>query len=402
MKLPAQPSVPSIHDTHCDGPGLEHSTIPWPRYRSFYYRWLAEDGTKDVPLPPRVDLRGKTVLISGANSGIGKEAAYICALWGAHVIIACRDPPPHEDHPEQVIDEFVARSHGIITNQLVEWWKVDFADLASVKALGDRFISSGRTLDLLFNNAGLNMKKFVQTMDGFELVNQVNYLAHVLLTYTLLPAMKNAKAPRIINTSSSFHYGGTLDFANFNAEKEVKLKKGDEQAVVAEMGEWYCDSKLKLAMWNKELQSRMSRSAEYRHVITHAIHPGYVASNVWRSGWLKQVPGPIQFLLNIGLKYLAIDSKQGSLAMLYAALLPERGIESLTAPAAAPPKEDVPERFTEQVGGRFYLRTQEHPTRPEIEDRTARARLWNRTNEDIKAAKYGLDFILPGPLPGLK
>ena len=371
----------------------------------FYYRWLAEDHS-DKDLPPQIDLRGKNVLISGANSGIGKEAAYICALWGARVVLACRDPPPHEDHPEAVIDEFVTRSNGKINKEKqLEWWNVDYSDLSSVRKLGERWISSGRTLDYLFNNAGLNMKNFVRTVDGHNLINQVNLLSHVLLTYLVLPSMKDAKAPRIINTSSCFHYGGVLDFANFDSEKELAAAGG--KPLDDKLATWYCASKLKLAMWSKELQSRLSRSEDYKHVISHAVHPGYVNTNVWNSGWMKKTPAPIRVVLGLGLKYIAITPYQGSMAMLWAAFDKSRGLEAddffgIASASPAEIKSALPDRYTETIGGRFYFRVVELFTRPEVHDLQARARLWQRLDEDIKASKFGLDKVLPGPLPGLK
>jgi short chain dehydrogenase len=169
----AQPPVPSIHDTHCDGAGLEHSTKPWSRSMKFYYRWLAEDNT-DVPLPPQVDLKGKWAIVSGSNSGIGREAAYTLALWGANVILACRNPPPHEDHPEAVIEDFVSKSKGAIQKSQLEWWEVDYGSFDSVGKFGKRWIESGRTLEILCNNAGLNINKYVKTVDGYDMVNQVS------------------------------------------------------------------------------------------------------------------------------------------------------------------------------------------------------------------------------------
>ena len=139
----------------------------------FYYRWLAEDNT-DVPLPPQVDLKGKWAIVSGSNSGIGREAAYTLALWGANVILACRNPPPHEDHPEAVIEDFVSKSKGAIQKSQLEWWEVDYGSFDSVGKFGKRWIESGRTLEILCNNAGLNINKYVKTVDGYDMVNQVS------------------------------------------------------------------------------------------------------------------------------------------------------------------------------------------------------------------------------------
>lgn len=162
---------PSVLDTHCDGPGLLPSTAAWTRAYCQYKRF-AGDITKVLPYPPRMDLRGKNVLISGANSGIGLEAAYTFAHWGAKVILACRNPPPHELHPTKAIETLVQRSGGEITRDQLEWWDVDFASLKSVEALGKKWIDSGMVLDYLCNNAGLSMLNNITTEDGFELTSE--------------------------------------------------------------------------------------------------------------------------------------------------------------------------------------------------------------------------------------
>jgi hypothetical protein len=104
------------------------------------------------------------------------------------------------------------------------------------------------------------------------------------------------------------------------------------------------------------------------------------------------------FAVNLALQKLAINTEQGGRAILYAALLEERGLEK----EYIGNKKAIPERYTESIGGRFYMRHLEAPPRPEVFDNTARARLWERTMEDIHAKKYGFEKMLPGPLPGLK
>lgn len=278
---------PSVNDTHCSGAGLLPSTQPW----SLVYKTLRQyaDNGAELPFPPKVDLRGKNVLISGANSGLGERAAYRFALWGARVILACRDPPPHEPHPEKVIEDMIREAGGQIKPEQLEWWKVDYSSFDSVQALGQRWNESGRTLDILCNNAGLSTGKFVITNDGVELTRSVNFLGHALLTLTVLPSMKKAAAPKIVNVSlspcpvwlasnhenqtvSCFHYGGRLDFSSLDYEKGQSRGIGGVRA--------YCDTKLLFMMWTKELQERLSRSDDYRHIIVNGVHPGYVSSNI--------------------------------------------------------------------------------------------------------------------------
>lgn len=181
---------PSVYDTHCQGAGGLKTTPIWGSLRRKYWQYLGEDSSNHA-LPPRQDLRGKNVIVTGSNSGIGKEAAYTFALWGAHVVLACRNPPPNvEQHPEDAIKELLQRD-GKIDSERLEWWEVDFAKLDSIKAFGKRWRESGRVCDILCNNAGMGGVDGRRiTRDGHEIVNQVNFLSHCLLTLYVLPSMK--------------------------------------------------------------------------------------------------------------------------------------------------------------------------------------------------------------------
>ncbi|KAI7177909.1 hypothetical protein KC316_g2707 [Hortaea werneckii] len=159
----------------------------------------------EVPLR---DLSGKWILITGANNGIGRSAAHFFAECGANLILACRpDPPAHETRPEEVVAECKARSPETAAGaQSIEVWDVDFSQLSSVLALAERWRETGRGLDVLCNNAGISSSFYTgvapsapegkeaegaagmrRSEDGFELVHQINFLAHCLLTFLLLP-----------------------------------------------------------------------------------------------------------------------------------------------------------------------------------------------------------------------
>jgi len=100
---------------------------------------------------PGADLTGKWVLISGGNNGIGREAALQFAAWGANLVLACRQPPPHEQHPDVVVRECLGRAKAAgKQGSKVEWWEVDYTDLESVEAFARRWLESGRVLDVLW------------------------------------------------------------------------------------------------------------------------------------------------------------------------------------------------------------------------------------------------------------
>lgn len=128
---------------------------------------------------PAANLTGKWVIISGSNNGIGREAAMQMAAWGANLILACRNPPPTELHPKDVVLECLgkAREAGHKTTD-IEWWELDCAKISSIEAFCKRWLATGRPLDILCNNAGMGSSpggdKVFKTPDGFEIIHQVS------------------------------------------------------------------------------------------------------------------------------------------------------------------------------------------------------------------------------------
>jgi NAD(P)-dependent dehydrogenase (short-subunit alcohol dehydrogenase family) len=123
---------------------------------------------------PGTDLKGKWIVISGSNNGIGLEAAKSFASWGANLILACRHPVSWELNPAAVIKECkdLAEASGHLSK--IEWWEIDMADLDSVEAFCQRWLETGHALDILCNNAGLGSNdKTNMTKDGFQIVHQV-------------------------------------------------------------------------------------------------------------------------------------------------------------------------------------------------------------------------------------
>ncbi|KAL9053813.1 MAG: hypothetical protein Q9162_004532 [Coniocarpon cinnabarinum] len=314
---------------------------------------------------PDADFTGKWVLITGANNGIGREAALRMASWGANIVLACRNPPPHETHPEDVVSEclIAARSRGI-KESLFEWWEVDFARLSSVEALAKKWLDSGRVLDVLCNNAGMGSSPAGQnrnfyTKDGFEIIHQVNFLSHVLLTLHLLPSIARSSHARIVCTTSCLHYPGIYDLDNFNGEK-IRTGLGGVQ--------YYKDSKLYFQIWLTELQRRLSQHSQYRHIVVNGIHPGYANTGVWHlnDGAFSNLTGGtlVRFLVTLW----GITSEQGSLAITYAASSAEAG----------------------SGGGRYFNRIFEEEAIPHTRDPDARLRVWRKVNDELKLEDKGL------------
>jgi len=130
---------------------------------------------------PSVNLKGKWIVITGSNNGVGFEAAKTFAKWGANLILACREPPAWELHPTAAMKECKDLAEAKDHESTIEWWKIDMADFESVEAFAQRWLDTGRPLDILCNNAGVAAtarptEKPRLTKDGFQIVHQVSSL----------------------------------------------------------------------------------------------------------------------------------------------------------------------------------------------------------------------------------
>ncbi|KAI9660785.1 MAG: hypothetical protein M1831_003477 [Alyxoria varia] len=333
---------------------------------------LAGNRATDLTVPD-VDLRGKWALISGSNSGIGRETALRMASWGANLILACRKPPQQrqEPHPKNVVDECLvkARTEGHKLSE-IEWWEVDMTDLENVANLGKRYCETGRPLDMLLNNAGMGDSPagdgVFKTKDGFEIVHQVNFLSHVDLTLHLLPALSlsTSSSPRIVFTTSCFHYLGRFDLRNLNGELNDAGLEGSN---------YYKNNKLWLQTWLTEFQYRLLNSPidSHRKVVCHGVHPGYVRTNVWRLNKDTFLPWKTKLLQTLAW-VLGIDSQQGSLALLHAA----------TSDEAALGRPGGQEGMS--GGAKYFNRLDEADPMPHTKDKDARLRIWRKAAEELK------------------
>jgi NAD(P)-dependent dehydrogenase (short-subunit alcohol dehydrogenase family) len=156
----------------------EQESIPGMPVPSLWWcNWQALKGTNSRRLTiPDADLRNKWIILTGGNSGIGFEAALQFVKWGANIVLGCRQPPPHEMHPDVAVEKVraaaLAAGH---ENTTIEWWECDMSNLESVEAFGKRWLEKDRPLDVLANNAGMPeySGKIRYTKDGFELLHQV-------------------------------------------------------------------------------------------------------------------------------------------------------------------------------------------------------------------------------------
>ncbi len=235
------------------------------------------------------NLEGTTIIVTGANSGIGLEAARVFAAKGAHVVFAVRDEKKGRDAAATVAGS-------------VEVRLLDLADLASVRAFADGWSGD---IDILVNNAGVMVPPLGRTADGFELQFGINHLGHFALTNLLLPNITR----RVVTVASSAHRSGAIDFEDLNWN--VRRYGGGSGA--------YEQSKLANLLFTLELQRRLQASGS--KVIATAAHPGMTATNLMSSS----ESAVMTVVAKIAVGLFAQDATTGALPTLFAATAPIPG-----------------------------------------------------------------------------
>lgn len=201
----------------------------------------------------------KTILITGANTGIGLATAETFVKDGHHVILACRNP----DKASQAKKQLDAIGTG-----KVDTVTLDLNNLAQIAQTADTLISQFEKIDVLVNNAGMMTPQLESTADGFEKQIGVNYLGPFLLTMKLLPLIKKAEQGRIIHLASMMHLLGQIDVDQFKAD-QVKKYNGVRS---------YANSKLANLLFSNTLAQQLQGSS----VTSNALHPGGVDSEIYR------------------------------------------------------------------------------------------------------------------------
>ena len=178
--------------------------------------------TKDIP-----DQKGKTVIVTGANTGIGYETALALYLAGANVIVACRDKDKAKKAIAKMEDQKGACS--------LEIGILDLSSLDSVRQFSETFIQQHKQLHVLVNNAGVAMPPASKTSEGYELQFGVNFLGHFLLTGLLYPLLQATQGSRIVTVSSNGYQGAVIDFDNLKSEKDYNTLREYRQSKLADL-----------------------------------------------------------------------------------------------------------------------------------------------------------------------
>jgi len=271
---------------------------------------------------------GKVCIVTGSNSGIGRETAFALAEMGATVIMVVRS----QEKGKAALDEIVSKTG----NNSVSLMNCDMSSMASVRDFAAEFKKKYDRLDVLINNAGAEYVKRQVTFEGFEQTFAVDYLAPFLLTYQLLDLLKASAPSRIVNVSSGLAKNGKVNFDDLQNENSYKGMQA------------YSNAKLMLMMFTYEL----SRKLEGTGVTVNVLMPGFVATNLGKnSGSLSSA---IMFTL---VRPMQISAKKGAETSVYLASSDE----------------------VKEVTGKCFSKSKEVETCPVSYDREAQERLWNET-----------------------
>jgi NAD(P)-dependent dehydrogenase (short-subunit alcohol dehydrogenase family) len=255
-------------------------------------RW----STADLP-----DCTGRTVLITGANSGLGYEAALALAGKGARVLLACRDQGKGA--------AALAQIRAAHPNAQVELVALDLASLADIRRCAAEVASKYPRIDVLMNNAGVMALPQRATADGFEMQIGTNHLGHFALTGLLLAPLLAAPAARVVTLSSGAHRMGRMRFDDLNSSTGYRP--------------WgaYGQSKLANLLFAYELQRRLAAAGA--KAISVAAHPGYAATNLQAAGPRMEGSSFKERIMEIGNALFSQSAAMGALPQLYAATAPD-------------------------------------------------------------------------------
>ena len=276
------------------------------------------------------DLEGRTFFVTGANSGIGRALVEALAARGGRVVLATRS----EDRTRPVLTGIQSRYPAV----RAQWVSLDVSDLGSVRRAAQAFLASGQPIDVLVNNAGIAGTRAL-TKDGFDLTYATNHIGPFLLTSLLLPRVREAPQGRVVNVASGAHM----------MVKRIDWSVLERRAAPKRSGfADYTVTKLMNVLHAKELARRLAGT----RVTTYALHPGAVASNIWRS-----LPRPLQWFG----KLFMLSNEEGAETPLYCATAPELATTT----------------------GRYYDRRREVSPSPLAEDEALAKELWARTEAAV-------------------
>ena len=294
------------------------------------------------------DIRGNRVLVTGATSGIGLEAARTLARQGARVVIVGRDAAK----TGRCLEEIRTSAPGAELSSLL----CDFSRQTEVRRLADDILQRYDRLDVLVNNAGTVFKDRTVTEDGIEATFAVNHLGYFLLTQLLLDRIVQSAPARIVNVASIGHRRGTMDFDDLFFERGYSLMKA------------YGRSKLANVLYTRSLAEKLAGTG----VTVNSLHPGAVDTAIWSGGpfWAKP-------LIAIFRKLAFIPAEEGG----------RRIVQLVTGPELA------------ETTGRYFENGKLVEPAPVARDEAVARRLWQESERLTKLNPTASKASAPEPVP---
>lgn len=241
-----------------------------------------------------LDMNGKVVMITGANSGIGKETAIELAKMGANIVMVCRSRKRGEKALEEIKE--------MANSEKIELYIADLADQRSIRSMVERFKKSHDKLHVLINNAGVMLSKRTTTPEGYESTFAINHLGHFLLTNLVLDMLKASSSARIINVSSSAHKFAKLNFDDIDNEHKYRGYRT------------YANSKLFNILFSYELARRLEETG----ITVNALHPGVIRTNLGKNNTNKLIK-----LMSFIFRLFMMSPEKGARTTVYLASSPE-------------------------------------------------------------------------------
>ncbi|XP_072107444.1 LOW QUALITY PROTEIN: retinol dehydrogenase 14a [Mobula birostris] len=307
-----------------------------------YYlgRWLMSGGTGGTDrLQVPASMCGKTVIVTGANSGIGRATAAGLARLQARVIMACRDLAAAEEAAREIRRQ--ERGDAGASGEVVVR-HLDLASLSSVRSFCRQILEEEQRLDVLINNAGVFQCPYMKTEEGFEMQFGVNHLGHFLLTNLLLDLLKRSAPSRVVVVSSKLYKYGEINFDDLNSEKSYDKSFG------------YSRSKLANILFTRELAKRLDGTG----VTANVLHPGIVRTNLGRHISIPLFGQPIFKLLSWA---FFKTPEQGAETSLYLATSPE----------------------VERVSGKYFGDCKQEELLPKAVDDAVSKKLWVESSKMV-------------------
>lgn len=301
------------------------------------------------------DMSERTVIVTGANSGLGYEATKSFARHGAEVVLACRSTDRGDEAAERIRQESPDASLTVL--------ELDLADLSSVEEFATTFKDTHDDLHILCNNAGVMGIPRSETADGFETQFGVNHLGHFALTGLLLEDIRETEGEiRVVTQSSGLHERGEIDFDDLQGERSYD--------------EWdaYGQSKLANLLFAYELQRRLDNTS-VDGVMSVACHPGYADTNLQQRGPEQSGSTVRLWMMKAANAIIAQDAEDGVLPLLYAATASDMTGGDYVGPGGLMNMRGNPEK--QRSSDRSY-------------DETTARRLWE-VSEELTGVDYSLE-----------